>query len=303
MGRRFASERGWSPQKTGEKVSDITVHFVRYLHGSKGHLAAVTEGVLPESFWDHQEFRNDAWRQARFAVRHTPDRHAHVERIDDDTDDDGYREDPIDTEVPDPVASLIAGEAAEEAATAIAWAVSDASTLSPGDREIIAFEARFRSEMRTEVGLNEALARHLYPTECGTGHIPVKVQNRARTRIDTARERLQGALIGRASGRITAWLDRDARVRQPVFSMFEQVALRYLVALAARTSRATLHRDTRAHLVSVVAGQGATAETTAQADARIAHVATPTFSRWIDQLILRLWRQTATEGGFDFLVQ
>lgn len=309
MARRIGSEKHWSAQKIDEKVSDIVFHFVRYLHGSKGHLAAVADGIPPEGFWDHPEFRSDAWNQARFGARYVRGNSVATVPFGNETDtegDDGGRI--RQGEVPDLVTpevglNLLDGEAADEAARAIAWATGERSTLSPDDRKIVAFEVRYRREQRTDDGLNEALARYLYPADCGSGAISGQVQARTRTRINTARERLQGALIGRARAPITAWLNRDARRRPPVFSMVEQVVLRFLIEVAPVNARATVHTHTRAHLVSVLAGRDTTAAARAQADDHVSRLATPNFARWTDNLITRVWREMTAEQGYEFFAQ
>jgi hypothetical protein len=254
MARRIGSEKHWSAQRIDEKVSDIVFHFVRYLHGSKGHLAAVADGIPPAGFWDHPEFRSDAWNQARFGARYVRGNSVETVPFFDDLDGEEARHGGITAEqapdliTPEVGLNLLDGEAAGEAARAIAWATSESSTLSPDDRKIVAFEVRYRREQRTDDGLNEALARYLYPADCGSGAISGQVQARTRTRINTARERLQGALIGRAREPITAWLNRDARRRPPVFSMVEQVVLRFLIEIAPVKARATVHTHTRAPL-------------------------------------------------------
>ena len=309
MARKIGSEKHWSAQKIDEKVSDIVFHFVRYLYGSKGHLAAVADGIPPAGFWDHPEFRSDAWNQARFGARYVRGNSVETVPFGNETDtegDDGGRI--RQGEVPDLVTpevglNLLDGEAADDAARAIAWASGETSTLSPADRQIVAFEANYRRQQRTDDGLNEALARHLYPADCGSGPVPSRVQARTRTRIDTARERLQGALLGHARGPITAWLDRDARLREPVFSVVDREALRFLIPMAPVTARATLHVRTRAHLVSVLAGSNTDASATRIAEDHVSRIATPSFSHWIDNLVWRLWREITAEQGYEFFAQ
>jgi hypothetical protein len=306
MAQKIGSEKHWSAQRIDEKVSDIVLHFVLYLRGSEGHLAAVADGVPPEGFWDHHEFRSDAWNMARFGARYVRSNSVATVPFPDDRDGEEARHGRIlAEEVPDVVTpevglNLLDGEAADEVARAIAWATGASSTLSADDRLIVAFEVRYRRQHRTDDGLNEALARHLWPAECGPGAITPTVQARTRTRIHTTHERLQAALLSHAHAPIMAWLDRDARRRPPVFSMVEQVALRYLVPIAHVHARATLHVRTRKHLVSVLVGQNVTAERIAQADDRVTRLATPTASRWIDHLITRVWREMTAEQGYGF---